>query len=398
MNKSFNKLLITILISSATSIIQAMEQPAQQQQPEMVTIITSDCPNGFKVERYLLIEQSETIRNILSDIPPERQNDVIPLPPQISKSAFDTVYQCMKIDHEQRDNDQRDNVRRVDVIQAISDKIAINPAKIKDVLYAASYLGSQEAVLKALARQYAIYAHDNRVVLDDLIRDNMPKGELLPKIAQQYYLHYREKLQHPLIADDSWGVSVRDLLKNNQIPTIINPAVHKLSLSGYPVKINNIDGLLDIPDIHQVKYLYLSDCLIQTRQLNILNELVNLRELYLDNNKINTIEAEIFKKLTRLETLELTNNKITTIQKGSWEGLNNLKFLALNNNQITRSDSGAWSTLTQLEMLNLDNNRLNKQEVKKIRQELQPRVKISTKGQKLLLGLSSIILGTKESR
>ncbi len=338
--------------------MQAMEGPIQEQQPAMVKIITSDCPDGFEVERVLLIMQSETAKMMLSapsGLSLEAQTNEISFS-DITQQTFNIIYQCMKIVHE-----QRPDVRKIDSIRAILDRInngeiAINPTKIKEILYAANFLDAS-AVLQAVARQYAIYVHDNRITLDDL---NDFIADVLPEIARQYYLSYGEPLQHPSIKDCSWGVSVRELLENDRVPRVQGIAVdfspgYKLDLSGR--YINNLDGLQDIPGIYNVTLLYLEHNRIATIQ-QAFNELGSLERLYLGHNRIATIEKDVLNGLASLNQLNLDHNQITTIEQGAFNGLNRLRWLHLEHNQITTIQQGAFNGLKSLKYLYLEHNQI----------------------------------------
>ena len=355
MNKIFNKLLITTAISIATFTMQAMEQPIQEQQPEMVRIITPDCPDGFEVERAPLVTQSETAKNMLSAPSGsflEAQTNEISFS-DITQPTFNIVYQCMRIIHE-----QGVDVRGIDSIRAILDRInsgeiAINPTIIKDALNAANFLQVSPAVLQALARQYAIYVHDNCITLDDL---NDLIADVLPEIARQYYLHYGKPLQHSSIKDGSWGVSVRELLENDLVPAIkYITSEPQLYLSG--CYINSLDGLQDIPEIDKVKHLSLEYNSIATIEQDAFNGLNNLRILYLKHNQVAAIEKGAFNGLG-LTGLFLEHNRITTVQKGVLNGLNSLVFLKLKHNQVAAIEQDAFNGLNSLRWLYLNNNQI----------------------------------------
>ncbi len=393
MNKIFNKLLITIAISFTAFVMQAMEQPIQQQSAK-VRIITSDCPDGFEIERAPLVAQSETAKAMLSapsGLSFEGQTNEISFS-DITQQTFNAVYQCMQIVYNREvviaiidkmratldqidsgeiainlttikerltqctknDDAQGVSIHRIDSIRAILNRInngeiAITPATIKDALNAACFLQVSPAVLQALARQYAIYVHDNHitlnVTLDGLIAD------VLPEIARQYYLHYWIPLQHSSIADGSWGVSVRELLENNRNQVL--PWRDALNLSD--CYINNLDGLKDIPERDQVV------------------------ALWLEHNQIAVIKPEVFNGLNNLKHLHLSHNQITTIEKGVFNGLNRLEFLWLDDNRIAVIEPRAFNRFG----LNLRNNQITEQDQARLRQEY-PNVQIHLENQRKL--------------
>ena len=164
-----------------------------------------------------------------------------------------------------------------------------------------------------------------------------------PKIkTQEDYLTAFENRWKRKYKEDL-GFSIKDYLtipalqKKIQITTVLG----KLTLNLQLMKINNLQGLQNIPNIKTVQKLYLNKNKLTIIPTNAFAGLPNLTELVLDKNKLTTIQPNAFAGLTNLKTLWLSNNQLTTIPPNTFAGLPNLKRLGLNNNQLTAQSKEA---------------------------------------------------------
>ena len=218
------------------------------------------------------------------------------------------------------------------------------------------------------------------------------KKQYLNVFAKQWYLNYDKWLKIP----ESWtkrhfsgktpeqildyGFSISELQREGKLPKIKSPywRVFVLDLSG--MRINNLIGLKQIPDIKKVTdlQLYLNqlkeipgDAFTGLDQLKILSlrinkfdtiptnafaSLNNLEKLDLAANQISTIPTKAFAGLDNLKRLDIGINPISTISTNAFVGLNNLIVLILASNQISTISAEALAGLDHLRILNLTDN------------------------------------------
>ena len=197
----------------------------------------------------------------------------------------------------------------------------------------------------------------------------------LAELGRQYYMLYGIQLD----TGAPWGVSIQDYLDSpelkNKMPQIKTNHKGETDLSLNNMKINNLYGLQNIPNIKTVQSLYLGSNKLTTIQSNAFAGLPNLKELNLYNNLLSTIPTKAFAGLTNLKELVLMGNQLTIIPTKAFAGLTNLEELYLNNNLLTTIQSNAFAGLTNLEGLYLRFNRLTAQAQKAIKKAL-PGVKI----------------------
>ncbi len=191
---------------------------------------------------------------------------------------------------------------------------------------------------------------------------------LLAEIGRQYYMLYGIQLDTGV----PWGFSIQDYLTipelKKKMPQIRTGLGITLKLSN--MKINNLYGLQNIPNIKTVQMLFLSNNQLTTIQPKAFADLTNLDYLYLGENQLTTIQPNAFAGLPNLKDLHLENNQLTTIQPDTFAGLTNLLSLELRNNQLTTIQVGAFTGLTNLQELHLQNNPLDAQTQKAIKEAL----------------------------
>ena len=258
---------------------------------------------------------------------------------------------------------------------------------------------SQQALIQT-AKQLAQDVHskkDIKSLLSTIPTDlHVP---LLAEIGRQYYILYGEKIN----TGQEWGVSIQDYLNSPVLQNKIQITTFrgKTELTLVNMKINNLSGLQNIPNIGTVQILRLNHNQLRTIQTNafagltnltylslynnqltiILTKafagLTNLQSLFLNHNQLTIISTNAFAGLTNLTYLTLSNNQLRTIQTNAFAGLTNLTKLFLNNNQLTIIQPNAFAGLPNLRNLTLSNNQLDKKTKEAIRKALQQRVKIS---------------------
>ena len=181
---------------------------------------------------------------------------------------------------------------------------------------------------------------------------------LLAEIGRQYYMSYGEKLETGV----PWGFSIQDYLTipalKEKMPEITTNDFGQKVLNLSNMKINDLKGLQNIPNIKTVQTLFLDNNQLTTIQPNAFAGLTNLEWLGLGENQLSTIPTKAFAGLTNLKDLFLRDNQLTTIQPNAFTGLTSLTELYLGYNQLTTIPTKAFAGLTNLEKLFISNNRL----------------------------------------
>ncbi len=198
------------------------------------------------------------------------------------------------------------------------------------------------------------------------------KKSYLNEFAKQWYLNYGKELelsawikkhfpgQTPEQVLD-YGLSIQDYLNSpalkNEMPKV-KTFRGKTILFLRNMKINNLDGFQNIPNIKTVQSLYLYNNQLTTIQQNAFAGLTNLEFLELNNNQLTTIPTKAFAGLASLKLLYFGNNQLSTIQPNAFAGLTKLEALELENNKLKDIQPNAFAGLTDLKSLFLSNNQL----------------------------------------
>src|SRR5581483_8798548 len=196
-------------------------------------------------------------------------------------------------------------------------------AQLKELINQAAYL-QLPPLVQVAGRFIARAIHDgdmNREDLQDISQD------LVAQIARHYYLIYNETIEGVTIP---YGVSIRELLVLNRLPEI--PEYFEYDLSN--LRINNLDGLQDIPDIGKVVLLNLSHNGIEKVKEGDFVGLGNLGTLILSYNSLTKLPAKAFRGLGSLKTLNVSHNWIDNIDSAAFSGLGGLMHLNLASNSI----------------------------------------------------------------
>lgn len=175
-------------------------------------------------------------------------------------------------------------------------------------------------------------------------------SEVLPLLAKNWYLLYGNN--RDFIAEElDYGFSIQELIDYNKLPAI-RPTCLDLSKS----RINDIEGIKNIPGVNTVAVIELSCNMIKYIPCNAFNGLGNLTCLNLSYNKIEDIRPKAFMGLGSLTYLYLTCNKLNKIDRQIFNGLNNLINLELRFNGLTEIQTNNFASLNNLKFLNLDDN------------------------------------------
>ncbi len=189
---------------------------------------------------------------------------------------------------------------------------------------------------------------------------------LLTQLGRAYFLKYGQDLE---LADDEkkpvdiGGFSIRELLDAGRQFLIRQRSNRLVECDLENLRINSLEGLLDIPEIEKCNILFLANNQITSIQPGVFRGLPELLALNLLNNRISTIQIStiqpgMFQGLSDLANLNLNGNQITSIQPGSFQELTNLRSLSLNNNQIISIQPGTFQGLPNLWELNLNGNQI----------------------------------------
>lgn len=165
----------------------------------------------------------------------------------------------------------------------------------------------------------------------------------------------------------------RIFLRNNQIKTVPVHAFAGLNkLEDVDLGANQIESF----DPHafegapHLESVYLNANRIKTLTPEIMAQFKNMKTLILEENQISQLPSGIFKDLTNLTTLYLGHNPLTQLTPEMLIGLDNLKTLDLNSNRFTYLDPALFIPLKKLTYLNLAANPLSKENAEAIRKAL----------------------------
>jgi Leucine-rich repeat (LRR) protein len=190
-----------------------------------------------------------------------------------------------------------------------------------------------------------------------LIQSNQLSDDTAKQIAKIYYLITQKDLEgvdkKPIV---KISFSIRDYLE--YLPDVIKKrkTETKLDLSG--LRLNDTDGLRDIPDLNNLQKLYLHDNQLTQLPATLFNGLNNLQKLYLHDNQLTQLPATLFNGLNNLQILYLYDNQLTELPATLFNGLNNLQLLYLYDNQLTELPATLFNGLNNLQALLLNNNQL----------------------------------------
>lgn len=277
----------------------------------------------------------EPVRNIKFD-------DISPL-------SLKIFIETMQVMRDAYDKDPK--VTQAQQMEEIENKVdfpeEISLATLKELLNQSAYLHLQPLV-QVMARFVARALHEGEMTRQDL--EDISQ-ELISEVARHYYLIYNEFIEGISVP---YGVSVRELLSLNRLPEIPEHFEYDLS----KLRINDLDGLSQIPGISKVKKLNLSHNQLAVIKPGNFEGLGGLETLTLSYNKFTHLPAKIFRGLGSLTNLTISHNDIDSLEIDVFVGLGSLKRLDLSSNLMTNFSEQLFSGLGNMEWLNLSNNRL----------------------------------------
>ena len=243
---------------------------------------------------------------------------------------------------------------------AIAQMPLITVQNIDALINDVQFLQLPESCITGLINRLAEFVNQQVVAGED-IEIPFDDRDLLTQLGRTYFLKYDQDLDltdaegSPI---DIGGFSIRELLDAGRAFPIIQ-SVGRITYNLYGMRINSLDGLLDIPEVKQCTALNLSNNRLNTIQSDVLQQLPALENLDLVGNQISSIRPDTFQGLSNLRLLSLGENQITSIEPGTFQGLRQLRYLALNGNKLTSIRPDSFRELSDLRFLGLDNNRIS---------------------------------------
>lgn len=237
-------------------------------------------------------------------------------------------------------------------LDAIAEQVKI-PASIK-LLMVFDFLDyelGRNLVSRAIAR--------DEITAIAITKQTLPDN-LVTIIARYYSLIHSKIMQKKdLVGVDpkSYGFSIQDYLDYQPHIFKTHRTVNSLILRD--LRLNNLDGLVRVPNIATVDFLSFTQNQLKKIEPNAFKGLVNLENLQLDFNQVREIAVDAFKGLARLKYLSLGHNQLQNIQVGALNGLTVLQHLDLTYNQFQQMPTDAFSNVSTLTELSLDDNQLN---------------------------------------
>ena len=213
------------------------------------------------------------------------------------------------------------------------------------------------------------------------------KKQYLNKFAKQWYLNYGKYLKVP----ETWikkhfpgqtpdevldyGFSIKELLQANKLPERLEGPILGTTLNLRRLRINDLDGLKEIPNIENLFELDLMFNQIPTIESEAFDGL-NLARIHLAFNQIRTIGPNAFAGLKNLELLNLDRNQISAIALNAFADLNNLETLGLIGNELRTVKPNTFARLKSLTRLDLWLNPLTVETKKALQKQLGNRVRL----------------------
>ncbi len=267
----------------------------------------------------------------------------------IPGSELAILAQIMRLLHEHRADAKAQ-------ANAVARMPRVTPDNIGALIHDANLMLLPETCITGLIDRLAEFINQEKITeipLDD--------RKMLTQLVRTYFLKYDEDLGltdadgNPI----DIGFSIQELLdagRKLSVKWIEWRKEYECDLK--KMRINSLEGLLDIPEINKCQRIRLNRNQISSIQPGTFRGLPNLVHLRLNDNQITSIQPGTFQGLSKLWELNLQNNRITSIQPGTFQGLSNLEELVLMNNQITSIQSGTFQGLQRLAGLWLNDNQI----------------------------------------
>ena len=328
---------------AAAQMSQAMEEPE-------VILVSSDDRTFFLSPEVAFV--SDVIRTLKTgefrEAREEEQERPIEL--DIPGDELKIIVLIMRLLHKHQDDAEAQAA-------AVAQVTKITPQNIGELIHQAQLLRLPESCITALIDRLARFVKKGKIT-------EIPFDErnLLLELALTSFLKYGEDLE---LTDaegnliDIGSFSIRKLLDAERKPSVQWRECGKQYVCDLKnMRINSLEGLLDIPEINKCQNLELENNQISSIQPGAFRGLQNLGVLGLEGNRITSIQPSSFQELQNLGLLNLARNKISSIQPDSFRGLRNLRYLHLSYNQLSFIQDGAFQGLQKLRTLELQHNKL----------------------------------------
>lgn len=142
------------------------------------------------------------------------------------------------------------------------------------------------------------------------------------------------------------------------------------------LELTSLDGLLDLPHIHEVARIYLNGNQLKHIGAHAFFGLNHVEEIMLGSNEIETIDPRAFEGMQQLKAVYLYSNKISALTPEIMHQFKNIKILDLGKNQLRSLNPSLFVPLKNLTFLDLTGNPLSQENVKAIQNAL-PNVTVS---------------------
>jgi Leucine-rich repeat (LRR) protein len=346
-------LLITGLISAMHATGMQLQQnnisSEQEQLPSMIELISAQDRSVFVPrESALQAATLATILNTMQGTFEEAQTKSVMLK-EIATATLEIIGEIMKL------ADRHGQLKGKAFLDAINKEITINDEQIIPVLNACNFLDYAPGIRLIAMEMINKPAIINHVIKS--IQTNQLSDDTAKQIAKIYYLITQKDLEgvdkKPIV---TIGFSIRDYLE--YLPDVIKKRKTETELDLSGLRLNDTDGLRDIPDLNNLQKLYLHDNQLTQLPATLFNGLNNLQKLYLHDNQLTQLPATLFNGLNNLQILYLYDNQLTELPATLFNGLNNLQLLYLYDNQLTELPATLFNGLNNLQALLLNNNQL----------------------------------------
>ena len=236
-----------------------------------ISLISSD-DQEFIVPKEIA-EKSETIKWMLS----EAGGNQVPL----SNVDGKTLQFFIDIGKEELASSKKNK----QLLDALSSHLPTSKAEIIKLINAANYL-DYPTLLNLAVRKFS----------ENLPTDWQSKilRDLYPLVAKYYYLLNGQNLAG--VDENSYGFSIRELREYKIFKGKENRIGKKKSLILRSMRINNLDGLDDIPNVKIAESLDLSNNKLTSLPIGLLLELKKLLNLNLSNNNLAVESKEQLRK------------------------------------------------------------------------------------------------------
>lgn len=329
-------IFIAVIAANSYAAEAPLQKPAARAQ-DMITLVLEEMPqvspgqtlpsysSVIKAQRHEykmprdVAQQAQTIGHLMQEFP---ERNEFPIGTATTPAAMNYIVRIMQFMH------RNNRLEGKDLLNELATEISIDPARIFDVLRTTNYLDLQPGVEFA-ARSIA----KNPLAIQQLENASgyfskqtlLPK-EMLHKVARYHYLLNGKDLKG---ADTTnLGFSIQDYLDHN--PDLIQKRQHRVlndiflrqNLIG--LRLNNLTGLKNIPNIDQVQILNIS------------------------KNQLRTLPVAAFAACTKLFSLTLSNNQLTHLNANVFDGIRSIYILDLSYNKIAQIDEATLQRLRQL--------------------------------------------------